>query len=448
MGRLKNARDDHITRWVLPAASRLLIEGACGEAPTKPLNEMVNIEMGQSPAGDSCNEDGDGVLLIGGPSDLGLKYPEATRWTNSPTKLSKDGDIIICVRATIGEPRWSDGIYCLGRGVAGLRPFDENLDPNFLFRIIEGNENWLRSEGTGTTFKTISKKHIVDIKIPIIPIHEQKQISSFLDWLEHNSESRPDFQKAPMLPSKLSKQRRTVARIEELAAKIEEAQDLRRRAAEEAEALLASSAYIIFTSSNHVEKKSLKELVTIRGGGTPSKANPLFWEGPIPWVSPKDMKCREIFDSIDHISEDATSNSPAKILPPGAVLIVVRGMILAHTVPSAVLRVPAAINQDMKALIPLDGLTSEYLCSALWALNAKILDLIEKSSHDTRKLQTPTLLDFKLPIPSIDEQRRIVARLDVLQAHVDGLKRLQARTAEELEALLPAVLDRAFRGDL
>ncbi len=249
------------------------------------------------------------------------------------------------------------------------------------------------------------------------------------------------------LPS-LDEQRRTVARIEELAAKIEEAQDLRRQAAEEAEALFSTSAYTIFTSSNHVEKKPLKELVTIRGGGTPSKANPLFWEGPMPWVSPKDMKCREIFDSIDHISEDATSNSPAKILPPGAVLIVVRGMILAHTVPSAVLRVPAAINQDMKALIPLDGLTSEYLCSALWALNAKILGLIEKSSHDTRKLQTPKLLDFKIPLPSIDEQRRIVARLDELQARVDGLRRHQVRTAEGLDALLPAVLDRAFRGQL
>jgi type I restriction enzyme S subunit len=246
----------------------------------------------------------------------------------------------------------------------------------------------------------------------------------------------------------LDEQRRTVARIEELAAKIEEAQKLRRQAAEEADAVVASSAHNILTSSNQVEMKPLKELVTIRGGGTPSKANPLFWEGPVPWVSPKDMKCREIFNSIDHISEDATSNSPAKILPPGAVLIVVRGMILAHTVPSAVLRVPAAINQDIKALIPLDGLTSEYLCSALWALNAKILDLIEKSSHDTRKLQTPKLLDFKIPLPSIDEQRRIVARLDELQAKVDGLKRCQARTAEELDALLPAVLERAFRSEL
>ena len=53
-----------------------------------------------------------------------------------------------------------------------------------------------------------------------------------------------------------------------------------------------------------------------------------------------------------------------------------------------------------------------------------------------------------IPLSPLDEQRRIVARLDELQAQVDGLKRCQARTAEELDALLPAVLERAFRGDL
>ena len=149
--------------------------------------------MGQSPSGESCNQDGDGVLLIGGPADLGLKFPNATRWTNQPTKLCRNGDIVICVRATIGEPRWADGIYCLGRGVAGLRPLDSKLDSRFLFRIVEGNEDWLRSQGTGTTFKTISKVHLAKIKVPIIPRHEQEQIGSFLDWLEDNPGKRPDF---------------------------------------------------------------------------------------------------------------------------------------------------------------------------------------------------------------------------------------------------------------
>ena len=54
----------------------------------------------------------------------------------------------------------------------------------------------------------------------------------------------------------------------------------------------------------------------------------------------------------------------------------------------------------------------------------------------------------RIPVPPLAEQRRIVAELDALQAEVDGLKRLQAETSAELDALLPAILDRAFKGEL
>src|SRR5439155_4277997 len=101
-------------------ASRLFIESLSKGVPTRPLETVAVIEMGQSPDGDSCNENGEGVPLIGGPADLGLVYPQTSRWTSAPTKLSERGDIIVCVRATIGEPRWADGVYCLGRGVAGI----------------------------------------------------------------------------------------------------------------------------------------------------------------------------------------------------------------------------------------------------------------------------------------------------------------------------------------
>ena len=84
------------------------------------------------------------------------------------------------------------------------------------------------------------------------------------------------------------------------------------------------------------------------GGGTPSKGNADFWSGQIPWVSPKDMKTDRIADAEDHISKEAIENSAAKLIPPGAVLMVVRGMILAHSFPTALSCVPLAINQDMK----------------------------------------------------------------------------------------------------
>lgn len=253
--------------------------------------------------------------------------------------------------------------------------------------------------------------------------------------------------RAPLPP--LLDQRRMIARIDELATQIQEARALRRQATGQATVLLMQGAAAIFDRA--VEKYPiyrLEELVQIRGGGTPTKSNPFYWQGSVPWITPKDMKERSLSDAIDHISAAATEETAAKLIEAGAVLVVVRGMILAHTFPSAVLLVPAAINQDMKALIPRNGLLPEFLCAMFWAYNRRILDLVEKSTHDTRKLETAKLLDTKICVPPLREQRRIVVELGELQEEVEGLTSLQTDTAAGLDALLPAILDHAFKGEL
>jgi type I restriction enzyme, S subunit len=247
----------------------------------------------------------------------------------------------------------------------------------------------------------------------------------------------------------LAEQRRVVARIEELAGQIDRARALRRQAQQQASALWARSTGDVFARLETCHPpKLLRDLVSVRGGGTPSKADPVYWDGDIPWITPKDVKSRELSDARQHISQRATEETAARLLEPGAVLVVVRGMILANTFPSAVLRRPAAINQDMKALVPQAHLLPEFLCSMLWAQNARFLQLVEKSTHDTRRLDTDKLLDAQMPVPPIPEQRRVVTELEGLEARMVTLKRLQSGTAAELNALLPATLDRAFKGEL
>ncbi len=215
---------------------------------------------------------------------------------------------------------------------------------------------------------------------------------------------------------------------------------MREQADEETEALRKRSAFEFFLhATSQYPEHALADLVAIRGGGTPSKSNPSYWQGSVPWISPKDMKARELHDAIDHISTRATEETAARIIDPGAVLVVVRGMILAHTFPSAVLRRPAAINQDMKALIPGSELTPEYLCALLWAFNARFLELVEKSTHDTRRLETTKLLAAKIPVPPPDIQRSIVIAFNRLQSEMDSLRRVQSESAVELGALLPSL---------
>lgn len=177
-----------------------------------------------------------------------------------------------------------------------------------------------------------------------------------------------------------------------------------------------------------------------RGGGTPSKSRPDFWSGDLPWVSPKDMKVLNIWDTQDHISTEAVEGSSVRLIPPGSILMVVRGMILARAFPVALSMREVTINQDMKALLPSEPKIKEFLLVALRAFEQDILAAIEHSSHGTCKLKTEFLHDFIIPVPPLAEQRRIVAKVEELMALVDALEAQLATARDRAGALLAAAV--------
>jgi len=188
--------------------------------------------------------------------------------------------------------------------------------------------------------------------------------------------------------------------------------------------------------------------IRIMGGGTPSKLNEAYWYGPLPWVSPKDMKRWVIDDAQDHISELALDETSAKRIPRGAVLMVVRGMILAHTWPIAVTSVDVAINQDMKALCPDESFRPEYLGYVLRARSRQVLSVVETSAHGTRRLRTEYFLRVLVPDAPLSAQDETIAHLDEVASHLDEMRRLQEKDHECLEHLEQAILEVAFRGEL
>lgn len=191
------------------------------------------------------------------------------------------------------------------------------------------------------------------------------------------------------------------------------------------------------------EVTEIGEVASVVGGSTPTKQKSEFWNGDIPWISPKDMKVAEIEDAIDHVTDKAVSETNIKMVSPGSVLTVVRGMILAKTLPVAILRSAATINQDMKALIPKDGFLSEYLALTLNGSKRTVLSVVERSSHGTCRLDTNKLLSVPIRRLSEDNQRRIVAKVDELMAYWGRLEE-QVREGERLNAELMASLVHAL----
>lgn len=179
------------------------------------------------------------------------------------------------------------------------------------------------------------------------------------------------------------------------------------------------------------------------GGATPSKNNEDYWKGEIPWVSPKDMKCPIISDSVDHISQSALSESRLSLLPCGTVLIVVRGMILVHSIPVATNSEPVTINQDMKGLSAKKGILPEFLANLLRAISPLLFSTIEESGHGTRCLRLDLWRNILVGVPSERHQDRILSFIRRKTAQIDVLINKKQRLIELLQEKRQALISRA-----
>ncbi len=149
------------------------------------------------------------------------------------------------------------------------------------------------------------------------------------------------------------------------------------------------------------------------GGGTPSKSNSKYWDGEIPWVSPKDMKVDFIESAIDTVTEKAIKETTIKLIPKNSLLMVVRGMILAHSFPVALTNKDVVINQDMKALV-FSNIDPHY--------KTTFTDLVDRSSHGTCKLISDKLWNVTLAIPPLNEQKKINIMLEQIMDICEQLK--------------------------
>ena len=169
----------------------------------------------------------------------------------------------------------------------------------------------------------------------------------------------------------------------------------------------------------HWNVKRLCQCGTMVGGMTSSMGELRFWDGDIPWVTPKDMKREAIRDSGIQVTKAALRETSIRLIKPPAVLMVVRGMILARKVPIAWITNCVTINQDMKAVVPAVGIKAEFLARALDSAQDALATLIDEAGHGTRRLPTERLRTFAVVIPSEDEQSVVVRFVDQTTTKID-----------------------------
>ncbi|HBJ35855.1 MAG TPA: restriction endonuclease subunit S, partial [Planctomycetaceae bacterium] len=181
----------------------------------------------------------------------------------------------------------------------------------------------------------------------------------------------------------------------------------------------------------HWSLRRIRHIAAISGGGTPSREKPEYWQGDIPWVSPKDMKTEAICDAEEHITQLGLENSTTALYPAGTLLMVIRSGILQHTLPVSISEVPCAINQDLKAFqfFP-DYCVPEFFLRWAQGLNDHLLLAWANEGATVESMNQTLLQSSIIPLPPLPEQHAITSFLDRETSKIDALVAEQRRLIE------------------
>ena len=159
-----------------------------GEWEEKELGEVSDIIAGQSPNGESYNENGKGIPFYQGKTEFGYKFlMPPKKWTIAPIQLAEEGDSLMSVRAPVGALNVSIQKICIGRGLATIKPI--NNDKWFLYYFLTSIEDKIVGNG-GSIFDSITKNQIEKIKLILPSTEEQQKIADCLSSLDELIEAR------------------------------------------------------------------------------------------------------------------------------------------------------------------------------------------------------------------------------------------------------------------
>ena len=147
-----------------------------------PLSRIAALNMGQSPPSSTYNTTGQGLPFFQGKAEFGDLYPTPEKFCSHPNKIAECGDILISVRAPVGPTNLCRERSCIGRGLAAIRPHD-GIPSHYVLFYFRSIEPWLTTQGTGSTFTQISRADLEEINVCLAPLDEQRRIVAKLEKL-------------------------------------------------------------------------------------------------------------------------------------------------------------------------------------------------------------------------------------------------------------------------
>jgi len=363
------------------------------------LSELADITMGQSPKSDFYNSKGDGLPFLQGNRTFGDKYPTFDTWTTFVTKEAEVGDVIMSVRAPVGDINITPLKMCLGRGVCGLR--HKQGAQEFLYYLLRANKENLINRENGTVFGSINKTDISNLEVQVPSLREQIQIGLTLKAIDD---------------------------------KIENNKKINHHLVEQAYAIY-KEVCVNQKDDSFVEEtiKSISQKVIT--GKTPSTQNKDYYGGDLPFITIPDMH-NNIYcvETLRYLTQKGEQTQPSKTLPKNSIIvscIATPGLV-------SLLDRESQTNQQINAVIPSEN--QEYYLFLELLSKSKLIIELGSSGSTTYNLNKTQFEKIKISAPSIEKRYELNNLLRPLFLKINQTQHETIKLSQLRDTLLPKLL--------
>lgn len=399
----------------------------------KPLGDVAEVILGQSPPGSSYNSEADGVSFFQGKAEFGSLYPTVKKWTTAPKKYARRNDVLVSVRAPVGPTNLAPLDCSVGRGLAALRA-PEGMPAKYLLYAMRASVEALASQATGTTFAAVTGKQLREHEIVVAPLDEQERIVEAIE---------EQFSRLDAGVESLQRAKRNLARLR--ASTLKEAVDGRLNGAATASGTLPDGW--VMASPDDLAAPETNALA-IGPFGSNLKVSDYTTSG-IPLVFVRNIRRRR-FDGNDtkYVTPEKAAELQSHQVEPGDLLITKMGD------PPGDAAIysgdgPAIITADCIKLRPRPGVDVRYLDIVFNSpvVRSQILGITRGVAQ--KKVSLGRFRNgVKVPLPPSNEQAAVVAEVERRVSVVEVMETIATVGMARAESLRRSILRDAFAGRL
>ena len=372
------------------------------------LLSVADVVMGQSPPSKTYNESAEGLPFFQGKAEFGTEYPTIKKWCTAPSRTADKGDILLSVRAPVGPTNIAPTHCCIGRGLVAIRAKPRLIEQSFIRYFFKYIEPVLSRRGQGSTFTAINRRVIEQLRVPLPPLSEQRQIVKILDQADILRRTRTDTDSKAqhILP-----------------------------------ALFTNMFGDPATNPKNWPRLRLDKICQVISGATPRTDRAEYWGGDIAWVTPKDLSALDdwILERTERtLSREGLASCSTTVMQSGAVLLSSRAPIGLVVVSG----VPVCTNQGLKSFVCGPMIDPWYLFA--WCkIRTKYLQSLGYGAT-FKEVSKRTIEAIEIPVPPLPLQQRFGQSL----RQVRNVRQMARKSNHGINDLFEGLLHRAFSGGL